>query len=147
MIFRRYPYAGITDTKMGPCIGNRTLNRYPAALRCEFYSVAEKVIQNLLEAYTICLHYERRTNTLIEAYRFCSRQRSDAAQDFIEDIDHINLLKVQFDLACFDFAEVEDIVNKVQQVKSIPMNVVDESILLVIERSPLFPRRAVARIQ
>src|SRR4051812_15215354 len=54
-------------------------------------------------------------------------------QDLLDDTQSIERLQVEIQLSCFDLAEVENVVNQVQQVKRVSVNVINKPSLLVIQ--------------
>src|SRR5262249_55031638 len=108
--------AGVTDGNLDPARLRPHVDPGPAALRRELESIAEQVIEDLFETNPVRPHEEIALSSAVNFYVFGHRQRLGCIQNFVERRTPGEIFRMQLNASCLDSGEIQNIVNKAQQV-------------------------------
>src|SRR6185437_4664537 len=107
----------------------------PAVFGGELHCIAEQVVENLLKANTIGVDWKCCFQLLLHCDIFGHGERTNCGQHFGQGLFDEKILTVKFQLPCFYFGEIENIVNQLQKMTSTITNMTNEARLLVCKRS------------
>ena len=107
----------------------------------KLHRVAQQVVQHLLEAQPVGVERDSRRHGSRKVERFRHGLRTDRRHHFLHRLQHVEGAQPQIEPAGFDAAQIQDIVDQLQQVKRILVDIRGEPLLLFIERPLQFLRQ------
>ena len=116
-------------------------------LRREFHRVAQQVVQDLLEAHAVGVNRRGNRNAVIDVDGFGRRTGPDGGNRLVHALPDIEDLALDAQASRFDLAEIQNVVDQLQQMQRIFMDVIDEALLLFVQRPFESPRPAAPRIR
>src|SRR5215469_16323480 len=92
-------------------------------LLCKLARVAEQIKQNLPQTHRVGFKWRQIVRTVgLEMVPVLLRQWTRCVNDFIDELRHIDPLQIEYELPCFDFGEIEELIDQVKKMKSCPMH-------------------------
>jgi len=94
-----------------------------AVLRGELHGVAQQVVEHLLETRPIGANRHAGGHLVVDGDLLDFRQRRDRREHFLQGIGREERFAVQIDTSGFDFGDIQEIVDDVEQVPGAFLNV------------------------
>src|SRR5260370_3596790 len=108
----------------------------------ELHSIAEQVVENLLETHTIGVHRQAGSGLLLDVDVLCHCERTNGRQNLRQGFRNLKIFTTKFELPGLDLGQIQNVIDQLQQVMSTVSNMSDKTPLLIRAcPTPLLPTK------
>src|SRR5712692_7480126 len=141
LILRSNAYSCVLYGYAGKIPDLMVINLDLAAFWGELHSIAEQVVQDLLETHTIRIHRQAGCTFLLDIDVFCHCERTNGRQNLRQGLRNLKIFTAKFELPGLDLGQIQNVVDQLQQVMSTISHMSDKTPLLIGE----WPSRSVRK--
>src|SRR6185312_14827706 len=128
--------AGVLNAKTAEAaLSRRSVHQDAASRGRELQGVAQQIEENLAESDSISIQNRVPLNPHFQFDRFRNCALADAVYYSLHFGSRFEDFAAQFNFAGFDLAEIQDVINQLQQMLRVAMDMINKSALLVIQWS------------